>query len=471
MYFRVEADGKQNVAQLRHSRVVVLGAARSGVAAARLLKRHGATVLLSDVQPLDKLPAEVARLSGEGIQVETGGHSPDIFNADLAVLSPGIPRTTPVVRELTRRGIPVIGELEMAGWFCQAPVVAVTGSNGKTTTTALLGALLQKKFATVLVGGNIGTPLSALLLEQPYPEMVVVEVSSFQLESIVHFHPQVALVTNLSPNHLDWYPSFEAYVQAKMRIAKNLDDTNWLVTNAEDALLQEWAAGAAGKKFTFALIGETGANAFWQAHDLVLSVENRRETIPVPRPRLRGPHNRYNMAAAALVAFLLGVNSEHIGYTLEHFPGLPHRLEVVGRLNGITFVNDSKATTVESLRYALLSFEEPIVLIAGGKDKGGDFSRVVPLLRQRVRAVVVLGEARERILQAWHGAAPLVEAPDLEQAVQKAFQLAMPGDVVLMAPGCASFDMFRDYEERGNQFRRLVQKMIGHLKSLGSVGA
>ncbi|RMG63344.1 MAG: UDP-N-acetylmuramoyl-L-alanine--D-glutamate ligase, partial [Calditrichaeota bacterium] len=368
LYFRIDKDNEQNVARLRHSRVVVLGAARSGVAAARLLKRHGAEVLLSDVQVLEKLPAEVGQLPAEGILLETGGHSQAIFNADLAVLSPGIPRATPVVQELMERGIPVVGELEVASWFCRAPMLAVTGSNGKTTTTALLGALLQKQFNTVLVGGNIGTPLSALLLQRPYPDVVVVEVSSFQLESIVNFRPKVALITNLSPNHLDWYDTFEAYAAAKMRIARNLTDADWLVTNREDALLQQEAARLPGKKLTFAQDPSLGADAYWQEHDLVLSAAGRREVVTVASPRLRGPHNRYNMAAAALVAFLMGVSGEQIARTLEGFSGLPHRLEVVGRINQITFVNDSKATTVEALRYALLSFEEPIVLIAGGKD-------------------------------------------------------------------------------------------------------
>ncbi len=305
------------------------------------------------------------------------------------------------------------------------------------------------------MGGNIGNPFAAQILETPKAEICVLEVSSFQLETIANFHPKIAVIMNLSPNHLDRYPDFDAYVAAKMNILKNLNRNDVLVYNADDAFLTDRITNFSGTKIPFSNHQKLENGAYWDDNRIRIHLENE-YSITLSNYTLKGPHNRYNMVVAALLAVLNGIPVRVIEDELENFPGIPHRLEEVRIVNGVTFVNDSKATTVSSLHYALQSFEEPIILIAGGIDKGGDFSELNNLLKKKVRAAVLIGKASQRMKGAWDSIIPVHTAQTLEVAVCAAWDLAEGGDIVLLSPACSSFDMFNDYEDRGNQFKQIV---------------
>ncbi len=454
----VTANRVENVQQLKGRRVTVLGAARSGVALASLLHLAGAKVLISDVQPREQLADHLKKLPRE-VQVETGGHTEAVLESDLIAISPGIPPDVPILQQARERKIPVLGELEIASWFVQVPIIAITGSNGKTTTTGLIGNILKQLYRKVVVAGNIGNPLSEALLEMPSPEIVVLEVSSFQLETIDVFHPRIAVFTNLSVNHLDRYPSFDAYVAAKLRMFDNMNSEDMVIFNQDDALLTRLVDQYPPLQLPVSQEHELSHGAYWRDNTLYLHWQEVNTHLQWETLQLRGPHNRYNIAMAALVGVVLGVSTEAIQQAVADFQPLPHRLEFVGEINGVKWFNDSKATTVASLQVALQSFEEPVVLIAGGKDKGGDFSSLRPLLANTVRAAILIGEAAERIAAEWEGVVPIYRASSLEDAVHTAAHQAAPGDVVLLAPGCSSFDMFRNYEDRGNQFKTLVNQM------------
>lgn len=464
--FEISHHNRENCQRLKGAAVAVLGAARSGIALAELLASAGARVLLSEQKPRAATPFSGDEIALPGVSMEFGGHSERVLNSDLICISPGIPLTIPALLRAQERGIPILGELEVSSWFCPAPIIAITGSNGKTTTTQLAGEIFKQRFQRVLVGGNIGSPLAAEIRRLPDPEVVILEVSSFQLETIANFRPGIAVITNLSPNHLDRYPDYESYVQAKLQILRNMREEDLLVYCGDDEFLRRRIAASRPQKIPFgeamdsqSISRELKAGAFWHNDAIEIRWQHLHLHIPVQRPLLRGPHNRYNMAAAALLGALQGIPADAIRGVLENFPGVEHRLEAVRTIEGVQYVNDSKATTVASLSYALQSFSEPIVLIAGGKDKGGDFSELNPLLKKHVRAAVVIGQASRRMKAAWQAAIPVHDAATLEEAVALSRTLARPGDVVLLSPACSSFDMFRDYEERGRRFKELVKKM------------
>ncbi len=438
---------------MKGAAVAVLGAARSGIALAELLAKNGARVLLSDIRGEHYLEYDVQPLRDMGVQLEFGGHSTQVLRAELICISPGLPLTIPILRQAAALKIPVLGELEVASWFVDAPVIAITGSNGKTTTTTLTAEILKQRYPNLLVGGNIGTPLAKLVQENPKPPAALLEVSSFQLETIANFHPRTAVIMNLSPNHLDRYPNYEAYVEAKLNILSNLTEADVLIYNDDDQYLAHRIGEAAPRKLPVSTRGNLSEGAYWKDKAIQIVSDGKRYNIPLSGTHIRGPHNRYNMTVAALLGILNEVPPEKIRQVIEKFPGIEHRLEFVREIDGVRFFNDSKATTVASLGYALQSFEEPIVLIAGGKDKGGDFSELNPLIKQQVRSVVLIGEAAGRMKNAWEGIIPLTEVADLEAAVNIAYQQSQPGDVVLLSPACSSFDMFPNYEARGRKFK------------------
>lgn len=455
--FKISEDNRQNLKQLRNARVAVLGAARSGIAAAKLIHKSGAKVILSDIKPANSLHKEIESLPTD-IYVELGMHSRKILCCDLVCISPGIPLSEPFIKEVQGEQIPIVGELELASWFTEAPIIAITGSNGKTTTTTLTGNIFKRYFQRIVVGGNIGYPFSAQLLEQPDPEICILEVSSFQLETIKNFRPKIAVIMNLSPNHLDRYADYDAYIQAKMNILKNLNENDIVIYNADDSLLSERIAPTLAKKIPFSNSQPLKYGAYWDNNFIHINLDHQ-YSIEVQRYAIRGPHNHYNMVVAALLAALHEIPADIIKNELEDFSGLPHRLEEVVIHAGITFVNDSKATTVSSLNYALQSFERPIVLIAGGIDKGGDFSELDELLKKQVRAAILIGKASDRMAEAWESIIPIHKVHALEDAVYTAMELAEKGDIVLLSPACSSFDMFKDYEDRGNQFKNIVRNL------------
>jgi UDP-N-acetylmuramoylalanine--D-glutamate ligase len=455
---RVMVRGQAYREWLRGRRVSVVGLARSGVAAARLLVECGARVVATDAKPLSSLGIEARALAGQGVVILAGGPPAEAFvGADLVVVSPGVSLDTPVLAQL-RTVTPLIGELELAWRVMDADTIAITGTNGKTTTTALLGALLRQQARAVLVGGNIGTPLAAHALTFPPDGIVVVETSSFQLETIAAFRPRVAVVLNVTPDHLDRHKTLSAYVQAKARIFENQTATDCAVLNWDDEITRGLAERTAARVLWFSRRDSLDRGAFVRAGAIVARLNGHVEEIcSLGEIGLRGAHNVENVLAATACALWTGMAPDAIGRGIGLFRGVLHRIEFVRDIGGVAFYNDSKATNVASTIKALESFTEPIVLIAGGKGKGQDFGPLADAARGRVTHAVLIGEDGEKLGHALQAAGlPVAAAASMEAAVRAARALAAPGGVVLLSPACASFDMFDSFEHRGDIFRVLV---------------
>lgn len=439
-----------------NKKITILGAARSGIAAALLLKEQGAVPFVSDMAAAEKRTSAQSRLQQSGIACEFGGHSEKIFDAECMVLSPGIPVRSQTVQAVLKRGIPVYSEIEVASWFYPGKLIAVTGSNGKTTTTTLIGEMLKQTYPKAVAAGNIGSPFAAAVRRTDANTWSVVEVSSFQLETIASFHPQQAVVLNFAPNHLDRYDSYEDYLKAKWRVTKNLTKEDICIYNHADEKLSAWAAQLPAKTLGFDSNGDESQAAWFDGSTLFLRGE---PLIAVKEMQLRGVHNYMNAMAAALAAHEAGVPLQAIRSVLKTFSGVEHRLEFVAEKNKVRFINDSKATTVESLSYALQSFDAPIYLIAGGKDKGSDFTKLNELIRKHVKQLILIGTAADKMEAAWGGLKPVFKPATLKEAVEFAAAQAKSGEVVLLSPACASFDMFSDFEDRGRQFKQLVKDL------------
>jgi UDP-N-acetylmuramoylalanine--D-glutamate ligase len=461
---RVMARGQAYRDWLRGRRVSVVGLGRSGLAAARLLVACGARVVATDEKPLPSLGVEVRALERLGVRILAGGHPAEAFRgADLVVVSPGVPLDTPVLAQL-RAVTPVIGELELAWRVMDADTIAITGTNGKTTTTALLGALLRQQARAVLVGGNIGTPLAAHALTFPADGIVVAETSSFQLETIEAFRPRVAVVLNVTPDHLDRHKTFAAYLRAKARIFENQTAADCAVLNWDDEVTRSLAPRTVAHVLWFSRLEALDHGAFVRDGWIVAKLNGHAEEIcPLAEIALRGAHNVENVLAATAGALWTGMAPEAIRRGVGVFRGVPHRIEFVRDIAGVAFFNDSKGTNVASTIKALESFGEPIVLIAGGKGKGQDFGPLAQVARGRVGHAVLIGEDGEKVGQALQAAGvPVTPAASLEAAVRTARGLAAPGHVVLLSPACASFDMFDSFEHRGDLFRALVLALPEH---------
>lgn len=440
--------------KVKYKKVTVLGAARSGIAAASMLKKLGAIPFVSDSATEISKQDCVQKLRQENIEYEFGGHTDKIFDAEFVVLSPGISQRSEVVRSILQKDIPLYSEIEVASWFIKGGLIAVTGSNGKTTTTTLIGEMLKRKYPQAIVAGNIGSPLSGQVLDSAANSWSVVEVSSFQLETIQDFHPQQAVILNFAPNHLDRYDSYEDYLKAKWRITMNLTPQDKLIYNSADTNLSEWVAQKDAQKLAFDINGDVSRAARFDGQSLYVGGER---LVDVQDMKLRGTHNYMNAMSAALAAQNADVPIDDIRAVLKEFAGVEHRLEFVMDKKGVRYINDSKATTVESLSFALQSFDTPIVLIAGGKDKGSDFTRLNDLIQKYVKDIILIGDATEKMKQAWNQIKPIQCAGSLQDAVRRAAHLADLGDVVLLSPACASFDMFEDFEDRGRQFKQIVK--------------
>ncbi|MCE0522734.1 MAG: UDP-N-acetylmuramoyl-L-alanine--D-glutamate ligase [Methylacidiphilales bacterium] len=432
--------------------VVVLGLGISGMEAAKLLLDQGARVTVRDNAANDaRVNRRAEALRRLGISVELGEAIASMPRFDFCVLSPGINPNAPMVRGLRQMGLPIFGELEVAYRFCECPIVAITGTNGKTTTTELIDAVLAAGGKRTKASGNIGTAFSAAVRDSADLDVMVVEVSSFQLEHIVEFRPRISVHLNLTHDHLDRYGSMEEYEAAKWQIFRNQTPDDYAIVNAS-LRLPEFVA----KKITFSA---TGQAADYQLIDGWL-VAHGGQVLEQSRTNLIGPHNAENMLAALAVADLYRVPRETAIAAICAYKPLPHRCEKVAVIDGVTFINDSKATNIDALEKALQAMRSPVVLMAGGKDKGLDFSGLRPLLREKVKVIVLIGQMTEKLFAAWNSAVPCVKAASLADAAEQARQLAVPGDVVLFSPGCSSFDMFRDFEDRGDQFRALVQARL-----------
>jgi len=451
--------------ELKGKKVLVVGLGKSGLAAALFLRRHGAQVTVSDVRSAEALAKDIPALLEEGIMVETGGHGLLTFRRqDLIVVSPGVPLDTPELTQVKSFGLPVIGELELAARFLKGKTLAITGSNGKTTTTALVGEILEAAGVSTLVGGNIGVPVVGLIELSTDETWSVLEVSSFQLESTEQFHPQIAVILNITPDHLDRHGTFENYARAKERIFAEQNEQDFVVLNADNARAAAAASRSAAKVYWFSLEHPVMRGTWVENGFVVFRREKHAATeviMPLSGIPLKGEHNVENVLAAACAACLAGVLPEVIRRAVENFKAVEHRLEYVATLNGVEFYNDSKATNVDATAKAIAAFPSGIHLILGGKDKNSDYSQLSQLLRARVRAVYTIGSAAPKIESQLRGVVSLHSCETLDKAVSAAAAAAHPGEVVLLAPACSSFDQFESYEHRGRVFKELVNEWRG----------
>ena len=447
--------------ELKDKRVLVVGLGKSGVASALFLKERGARVTVSDTKSPDQLRDEIPVLLDHGITVETGGHGERTFRGqDLIVVSPGVPVDAKPLVQARASGEPVIGEIELAAQHLPGPIVAITGSNGKTTTTTLTGEILTAGGLPTLVGGNIGTPAISLVAKVKPETIVVLEVSSFQLETIQTFRPKVAVVLNVTPDHLDRHRTFQAYVDTKARIFENQQPSDFAVLNEDDETCRTMGERTRAQVFWFSRKKEVKQGAWVREGQIVFrDGRGQREVMLVSEIPLKGAHNVENVLAGVCGGMLMGCDAEQIRKAVREFKAVEHRLEYVATVKGVEYYDDSKATNVDATIKALESFPTNIHLILGGKDKGSDYTVLNDLLRQRVKRVYTIGAAAEKIESHITGAAEIVHAETLDNAVRRAAAVAKAGDIVLLAPACASFDQFQSYNHRGRVFKEVVHSL------------
>ena len=443
--------------EIKGKKVLVLGLARTGRECARFLAQRGASVQVTDVRSEEELKQEMETLAALPIRYFLGGEDPDwLEGVDIIVPSPGVPAENVLLKEGSRRGIKILSEIEFACRFLRAPLVAITGTNGKSTTTTLVGEMLKASGGKVFVGGNIGTPLIGFVGGDW--EWGVVEVSSFQLEWIEEFRPRISVLLNLTEDHLDRYPNFRAYCQAKQRIFEAQAENDIAILSRDDRLVWEMRKRIRARVVSFGF-SEVDDGVFVAAREMIWRDGSREEKFPLSRVKIHGVHNVENMMAAIAAAKSAGVSASLIQKVLEEFPGLEHRLEFVREKDGVRYYNDSKGTNVGAVVKSLASFSDPVILLAGGVDKGGDYGILRQEIRQKVRRLVLFGEAQEIIARALGDLTETVIVENLEAAVGDAFAHARAGEVVLLSPACSSFDMFRNYAERGQVFKSLVQAL------------
>jgi UDP-N-acetylmuramoylalanine--D-glutamate ligase len=451
--------------ELKGKKVLVVGLGKSGLAAALFLRRRGAQVTVSDMRSAAALAKEIPGLLERGIMVESGGHGLLTFRRqDLIVVSPGVPMDTPELVQVKAFGLPVIGELELAAHYLKGKILAITGSNGKTTTTALTGEILTRAGIEAQVGGNIGVPVVELIANSTENSWSVLEVSSFQLESTETFHPQIAVILNITPDHLDRHGTFENYALTKERIFSAQIRADSLVLNADNPRTAAAAARSTGRVFWFSTEGPVAQGTWVQDEQIVFRPENDAPIEPIlslDEIPLKGAHNVENVLAAVCAARLAGASPEDIARAVAGFKAVEHRLEYVATDNGVEYYNDSKATNVDAAAKAIAAFPGCIHLILGGKDKNSNYADLADLLRKRVKAVYTIGSAAAKIESHIRGMVPIVPCETLENAVGAARTAARPGDFVLLSPACSSFDQFENYEHRGQVFKELVLEHIG----------
>ena len=443
------------------SRLVVLGAGESGVGTAILGKKKGFEVFVSDKGNIQKAYREV--LEHIEIEWEEGQHTePKILNADVVMKSPGIPDKVPLIKKLQERGIPVISEIEFASKYTVANVIGITGSNGKTTTTMLTHHLVVKGGLNVGMAGNIGDSFAKMVAEENF-ENYVLEISSFQLDGIVDFKPKIAIITNITPDHLDRYAyKFENYIASKFRIAMNQDANDYLIYDADDEVIVDWLKKnpVQSKLVPFSLSKKQEFGAWVEKGIIKINVEPKTFEMSTDILALDGQHNVKNAMAASLASLLVNVRKEAIRESIQTFQGVPHRLEKVLKINHVEYINDSKATNVNATYYALDGVQKPIIWIVGGVDKGNDYSALMPLVREKVKAIICLGMDNTKLKETFENVMDfMVEAFSMEEAVKIAYKLGERGDTVLLSPACASFDLFQNYEDRGNQFKEAIRRL------------
>ena len=449
--------------KLKDRNILVVGLGASGLMASNFLLKQGARLTITDIRSESELQNQIQQLH-RPVRLSLGSHRDEDFTgADLIILSPGVPTSLPQLRKASRGGIPVYSEVELAYRFLKGTVIGVTGSNGKTTTTALIGELFRRSGAEHVVAGNIGPPLIGFVEGSTQGTTFVTELSSFQLETIEKFRCHVALMLNVTPDHLDRYTRFEDYLHAKERIFLNQGENDYAVVNADNVHSRKMAEGRSSRVVLFSRRKTLREGVFLQGDKIRIVWQGREHCLMSTREiRLKGAHNQENILAAAAAGYLSNLDLAAMADSFRAFRGVEHRLESVRRVGGVEFYNDSKATNVQSTYQALRAFDQPLILIMGGKDKGGDFTALSSVMSGRVKLLILLGAASEKIFRAVGNAVPSQRARDMEEAVELANRQARKGDAVLLSPGCASFDMFDNFEHRGRVFKEIVNRLQSH---------
>lgn len=441
--------------------ISVIGAVRSGIGAAKMIKKLGGIPFVSDSADENKLEKQVEILKKLGVEYETGRHSERVFNCDLMIVSPGVPSNSKVIMTAKEKNIKVIGEIELAAAYCKGNIIAITGTNGKTTVTSLTGHLLRTCGANTFVVGNIGEAFSEIALETSENDYVALEVSSFQLDMIENFKPKVAAILNITPDHLNRYENkFENYVYSKFRVFKNQDNNDYLILNKDDKTISKFLSPHAGRDIYFSLSEKQENGCFRLSEKIVFNRDGNKEfECEVTDINLLGDHNVSNAMAAVSALKIFNFDNKKIIEGLRSFKAVEHRLEFVRELNGVRYINDSKATNVDSVWYALQSFNDPVFLILGGQDKGNDYNQIKELVLDKVKKIYAIGSSATKVFNFFHHDVKVEMVSSLESAVTEANKEARKGEVVLLSPACASFDMFDNYEDRGRVFKKFVESL------------
>lgn len=442
-------------------KISIIGAVRSGLGAAKLVKRLGGIPFVSDSAPEEKIRQNLDVLAKEGIEFESGGHSDRVYDCEFIITSPGVPDNSEILTTARSKGIKIISEVEFASWYCKGTVIAITGTNGKTTTTSLTDHLLNECGVKTYAAGNIGLAFSQIVLDVKENECVALETSSFQLDYIETFKPKFSAILNITPDHLDRYEhDINNYIASKLNIFKNQDENDYLILNADDALTPKEISSSKVRKYYFSLKADVENGAHLKNDELVFKnngvVEFSCKTTDLS---LKGEHNFANAMAVIIFAKLLDLDNEKIKAALGSFPGVEHRLEFVRELDGVVYINDSKATNVDSVWYALRSFEQPLFLILGGKDKGNDYNQIKELVETKAKKVYAIGSSADKVFNFFHKTVKVEVKETLEDCIKAASSEARAGDIVLLSPACASFDMFNSYEHRGKVFKEAVNNL------------
>jgi len=455
------------IRKIKDKKIAVFGLARSGESAGKLLINLGADVIITDQKTEDDLKEIVSRLRSEYPQIKfhLGGHPEEIFDGvDLVVVSPGVPYNIPILEKLREKGISVIGELELAYSVCCCPIIAITGTKGKSTTSTLTGKILSETYSKgkVIVAGNIGTPLSNYVLDLAENDLLVLEVSSFQLETTVNFRPKVSAILNIMQDHLDRHKDLDEYINAKYRIFANQTDEDWIILNSNDPLSAGCAEKTKAKALMFSSSKILNEGVYLEDGNIVAKLPNKEKAVICKSDELKipGRHNIENAMVAIAISMIYDPDINKVAEVLRNFTGIENALEFVGEANGVKFINDTKATNIVSLKAALESINDGIVLIIGGRDKGNDYTQIIPLIKDKVKHLVIIGESADKIASALGGYSHPHWARTMDDAVRMSFELAGKGDTILLSPACASFDMFRDYAERGRIFKEIAQRII-----------
>ena len=447
--------------ELSNKKVLVVGLGTTGIATSLFLKKQGAQVTVSDIRSERELFPTVQRLSNLGIAIEIDGHKRETFlKSELIVVSPGVPLEIQALRAAAEGGVEIISEIELAYRHIQTPIIAVTGTNGKTTTVNLLADIFKASGKKIFLGGNIGNPLIEFASKQQDEEYIIAEISSFQLEGIQSFKPYISVLLNLHHDHLDRYSSYEDYIAAKARIFMNQGNKEYAIINADDSEIQKLSSSINASTRYFSYEKAVPYGIYYRDHLLHFTNGTGQTHFTLDHLSLKGIHNLHNIMAAVVASKLCGCPKRNIQQAIEHFKGLPHRLEFLKEHHQIKFYNDSKATNVSSVVRALESLDPPLILIAGGKDKGCDYHPLIPFIKEKVKVLILLGEAKEKMYQFLKSSTSIFIVETLEDAVKCALEQASSGDTILLSPACSSFDMFKNYEERGNAFKALVNNLI-----------